>query len=61
MKKINIELTENEYRAFLLIINHGYFLCQSSCAYSEMRNNKISCDECKYTKARQKLESIFSK
>jgi len=49
VKKISLELSNNEYRAFKIIIDNGYSVCQSDCVYNE----------CTFTIARQSLENMF--
>lgn len=59
MKNINLKLTDNEYRALKEMIYNGVYACQGGCVYDELVGNKIGCDKCSYTIAREKLESLF--
>jgi len=62
LKEINLKLTQNEYRALLAMIDFGFNVCQSGCAYEEMQNKNIEdCNKCPYTIARHSLEGIFGK
>ena len=60
MKDISVKLGDNEYRALKAMIDNGFSVCNSGCIYEEMQNRKnIDCDECPYTIARHKIESLF--
>ena len=59
LKEINLKLTENELRALTEMIDYGYHVCQSGCAFGEMQNKNIECDKCQYTIARHSLENMF--
>ena len=59
MKKVNLTLTDNEYRALVIMVQNGYFACQSGCTYDEMQTNDIQCDECPYSEAREHLEELI--
>lgn len=59
LKEINLKLTENEYRALIAMIDNGYHVCQSGCAFGEMQKKKMDCSECPYTIARHSLEGMF--
>ena len=60
LKEINLKLTENEYRALIAMIDNGYDVCQSGCAFLEMQDKNADCDKCPYTFARYSLEGIFN-
>lgn len=59
LKKISLELTKNEYRALLEMIDNGYYICRSGCVYEEMQKKSADCDKCPYTIARYNLENMF--
>ena len=59
LKEINLKLTKNEHRALLEIMDHGYYVCQSGCAYEEMQSKSTGCDSCPYTIARNSLEDMI--
>lgn len=59
MKKVNLELSNNEYRALQVMVDNGFNACRSGCVYEEMEGNKKDCDKCQYTLARHKLETIL--
>jgi len=59
LKEINLKLTENEYRALIAMIDNGYYVCKSGCAFEEMQKKNADCYTCPYTIARHSLEGMF--
>ena len=60
MKNISIKLSDNEYRALKAMVDNSFSACSNSCVYPEMQNRvNADCDNCPYTIARHKIESLF--
>jgi DNA-binding response OmpR family regulator len=52
----SLTLTDIELRALEVLLSNSINCCSSGCAFEEMQDNKIDCNECIFTKTINSLE-----